>query len=72
MPAKQNRRSKLDWRKSRASAGNNECVEIARTGTSVLVRDSSKPSGALLEFAPAQWSAFLSRVRGGEPNNDQR
>jgi hypothetical protein len=72
MPAKQNRQSKRDWRKSTASGNGNECVEIACTGPAVLVRDSSRPSGALLEFTPTQWSAFLSRVRGGEPNNDQR
>jgi hypothetical protein len=72
MPARQNRRSKLDWRKSRASGSSGECVEIACTGPSVLVRDSSRPSGSLLEFTPTQWSAFLNRVRGGEPNSDQR
>jgi hypothetical protein len=66
MPARQSRPFTLDWRKSSASAGNQECVEIACAGPLVLVRDSSQPSGALLAFPSAQWSAFLNRVRGRE------
>jgi Domain of unknown function (DUF397) len=72
MPARQSRQSTLDWRKSSASGSSGECVEVACTGPSVLVRDSSQPSGALLAFTPAQWSAFLNLVRGGEPDGDQQ
>jgi hypothetical protein len=72
MPARQSRQSTLHWRKSSANGSNGECVEIACTGPALLVRDSSQPSGVLLEFTPTQWSAFLNRVRGGEPNSDQR
>jgi len=71
MPDRQSRHSPLVWRKSSATADQGNCVEIAsdvgiaRKGPSVLVRDSRDPSGAVLVFSPAQWSAFLRRVRAG-------
>lgn len=72
MPARQSRRSVLDWRKSSASAPDSNCVEIACTRSAVLVRDSSHPSGALLTWTPAQWSAFLTRICSGELDAGQR
>jgi hypothetical protein len=71
MPARQSRQSTLQWRKSSASDAAPNCVEIASTGPSVVVRDSRDPSGALLAFTSAHWSAFLERVRSGEAG-DQR
>lgn len=56
--------SALEWRKSNASGGNQECVEVAKRGASILVRDSRNPSGAVLAFDPEQWGAFLSRIQG--------
>ena len=66
MPDRQRRQSELNWRKSEASADHPNCVEIASTGHSVLVRDSSNRSGLLLTFTPAQWSAFVVRIRSVE------
>lgn len=63
MPARQGRHSRPNWRKSSASADAQDCVEVACAGTSVLVRDSGKAPGAVLAFTPAQWSAFVKRVR---------
>jgi Domain of unknown function (DUF397) len=63
MPTWQSRQSALNWRKSQASNASGECVEIASTGASVLVRDSYASSDTLLAFRPAQWSAFLARLR---------
>jgi Domain of unknown function (DUF397) len=63
MPARQSRHSTLIWRTSKASGGNGECVEIARGGQSVLVRDSRDPSGVVLAFPSGHWSAFLGRIR---------
>jgi hypothetical protein len=51
------------WRKSRASGGNAECIEVATCGASVLVRDSSAQSGAILQLSPEQWRGFVSRVK---------
>jgi uncharacterized protein DUF397 len=57
--------SALNWRKSSASGGGADCVEVAQRGASILVRDSRDPSGALLVVGPDQWCALLSRVRSG-------
>lgn len=63
MPARQSRHSTLMWRKSKASGGGGECVEIASEGQSLFVRDSRDPSGAVLAFSPGQWFAFVRRIR---------
>lgn len=52
----------ITWRKSTASDSGN-CVEVAVVGRSVLVRDYINPGGAVLEFSPAAWSAFLVQTR---------
>jgi hypothetical protein len=69
MPGRQGQRSTLNWRTSRYSGGNLECLEIASDEQSVLVRDSRNPSGTVLEFSSSQWSSFIRRVRadGGFP-----
>jgi hypothetical protein len=65
MPSWDSRHSTLTWRKSKASNGANECVEMAGTSRSVLVRDSGDPAGTVLEISPAQWSSFVRRIRAG-------
>jgi hypothetical protein len=56
----------LTWRKSSASMEKDECVEVAVTGRSVLVRDSRAPSGGMLVLDSLEWRAFLSRIVDGE------
>jgi hypothetical protein len=63
MPARPSGYSTLIWRKSKASGGSGECVEIACGRQSVLVRDSRDPSDAVLAFSLGQWSAFVRRIR---------
>jgi len=65
MPSRQSRDSTLTWRKSKASVGAQDCVEITSTQRSVLVRDSRNPLGARLEFSPGRWSSFMRRIREG-------
>lgn len=51
------------WRKSRASADQGACVEVAYQGSSVWVRDSLDISGPVLTLTLAQWSGLLSSIR---------
>jgi hypothetical protein len=52
-----------DWRKSRRSIGNGECVEVASAAARVLVRDSVTPSGAVIAYPPASWHAFVKAAK---------
>jgi Domain of unknown function (DUF397) len=55
------------WRKSTySSTQGGECVEVAMTGSRILVRDSKDPDGAKLAFTTSEWAAFLAGVRDGE------
>jgi hypothetical protein len=57
----------LRWRKSTASTGNGECVELAALPDGrVAVRDSKDPDGAILRFTRAEMRAWLLGVRSGE------
>ncbi|MFA0842705.1 DUF397 domain-containing protein [Streptomyces rochei] len=48
------------WFKSSYSSGEGgECVEVAAHAATVLVRDSKRPAGARLCFAPEAWAGFL-------------
>lgn len=53
------------WRKSRHSGGGNDCVEIAEVGVGTAVRDSKNPSGPILRFGSAGWTAFIGLARTG-------
>lgn len=52
----------LVWRKSTFSEAGN-CVEVAYRGRFVLVRDSKRPSRAILTYAIEDWQAFLLALR---------
>ena len=54
------------WKKSSWSPNGDSCVEAKISGNSVQVRDSKNPSGPVLTFSRAEWSAFLRGVHCGE------
>ena len=63
------------WRKSKRSAADSDCVEVAEDGgASVFVRDSKDPDGPMLAFDRDTWLAFLADVKRGrfDPAVDQR
>jgi len=51
------------WRKSSFSNSQAACVEVADLAGTVGVRDSKDPTGLVLTFTPAAWSAFTRGVR---------
>ncbi len=53
------------WRKSSFSTGGNQCVEVARVGAAVAVRDSKNPQGGHLIFDAAEWRTFLGNAKRG-------
>ncbi|WP_232534855.1 DUF397 domain-containing protein [Nocardia terpenica] len=55
------------WFKSSYSSGRTDCVEVAWLDNSeVGVRDSKNPAGPALVFAPGDWDAFTTGLKGGE------
>ena len=52
------------WRKSSYSGANGgECVEVATTADTVLVRDSKNRTGNVLSVSVSAWRAFVSAVK---------
>jgi Domain of unknown function (DUF397) len=56
----------LPWRKSSASAGGGNCVEVAMGLRAVYVRHSANIGGPVLAFLHSEWEAFLDGVRNCE------
>ena len=56
----------VTWRTSRRSGSQGNCVEVARVGDAVAVRDSKDPTGPVLVFGSAEWAAFIAAAKDGE------
>ncbi len=57
----------IEWVKSSLSFSNSNCVEVASLPDGgVGLRDSKDPSGPVLKFTSAEWTAFLGGARLGE------
>jgi hypothetical protein len=59
----------LHWRRS-TRCGSGSCVEVARLGDAILVRDSKNPEAGTLAFTEDEWAEFLNRIQAG--HFDQR
>ena len=42
------------------------CVEIAREGDRIVMRDSKDPNGPVLTFTRELWEQFIQGVKDGE------
>jgi hypothetical protein len=51
--------------RSRHCTGGN-CVEVATTGTNVLLRDSKNPAVEPTTVEPYMWDDFRTAIRAGE------
>lgn len=55
-----------EWKKSRRSQTNGNCLEARYVEGSVEVRDSKDRGGPVLRFTPAEWLAFAAGMKDGE------
>jgi hypothetical protein len=56
----------VHWRRSSRCGEAGSCVEVARTGDRVLLRDSTDPDGPMLVFSHTEWAVFLHVLRTTE------
>lgn len=54
--------SEQNWRKSRYSGSQANCVEVADADV-VLVRDTTNRAGGALGFSAAAWRAFTNQLK---------
>jgi hypothetical protein len=55
----------IEWYAASCGGGGNNCIEIARDGDRVLMRESSKPD-EIVVTTPAKLDAFLKGIKAGE------
>lgn len=58
--------SRATWRKSTRTQQSGQCVEVARVGEVVGLRDSKDPDGPVLTFTTEEFAAFLDSATKGE------
>jgi|HubBroStandDraft_1064217.scaffolds.fasta_scaffold434747_2 hypothetical protein len=51
------------WRKTRRSANNGACVEVALVKGQIAVRDSKDRTGCWLRYSVRSWRDFTSSVK---------
>lgn len=54
------------WRKASFSGESGSCVEFAKFGDMIGVRDSKDPDGPVLHFTQAEILAWLKGAKAGE------
>jgi Domain of unknown function (DUF397) len=56
----------LRWRKARASAAENDCVEVGTAaGRAAAIRDSKSPERGHLDVTPEMLGALLAEIKAG-------
>ena len=59
--------TRLSWRKSSFSGANGgDCVEIADTGSTLLVRNSKLVGAGSIPFTRSELAAFIAGCKAGE------
>lgn len=58
--------SRAMWRKSTKSQQSGQCVELAKVGSVIGVRNSKEPDGPILVFTVEEIAAFLDGATKGE------
>jgi len=55
----------IEWHKASCGGDGNNCIEIARDGDRILMRESGKPD-EIVVTTPAKLEAFILGVKAGE------
>jgi hypothetical protein len=58
--------SRATWRKSKKSQQAGQCIEWARAGGAIGIRDSKEPDGPVLVFTVEEFSSFVDGAAKGE------
>ena len=56
----------IHFRKSQASGGSDNCVEVALVADQILLRHSKDKDGTVLIYTRDEWAAFLDGAIKGE------
>jgi hypothetical protein len=61
----------LEWRKTRRSANNGACVELAPAAGQILIRDSKDQNGPVIAYSQFSWRLFVASAKTGHFDPDR-